>query len=404
MQEIYLQEFWNLKILEGKKLRTECGKSLIIRDSGQWNHYGGPDFLFAHITLEGLDWFGHIEIHQNTTDWIKHQHDKDPNYGLVILHVVQHHDWKITNGVGNQIATLQLEGLKEFEKYSRREKKHHVASALFCGQSIMHHQDEMRTLLLHSAQQRLEQKAAYAFKLYQECRSSWLDVIYILIARAMGQQANADTMEAMAKSAPYRIWFRLHNDFDALQSLFMGLAGFDTEGQEFEFLSRKYSVSPLHDFQWNIGKVRPSALPFNRVRQLVALLHRYGDKLNELHIPDNPNHSFLNEDLIYNGENFSLSSVMADGIIINAIAPYAFARGKTEGDSSRMDGAMQLLSQIRPENNRITKYWLRCGFVAESAAETQGMLYLHRTLCGAARCEHCRFHQALHEHTEKSFP
>ena len=149
--------------------------------------------------------------------------------------------------------------------------------------------------------------------------------------------------------------------------------------------------------------MRPSALPFNRVRQLVALLHRFGDKLNVLHIPDNLNYRFLNENLSYNKENFSLSSVMADGIIINAIAPYALARGMAEGDTSRMEGAIQLLSQIRPENNRITKYWLRCGYVAESATETQGMLYLHRTLCGAARCEQCRFHKALHEHTEKSF-
>ena len=402
MQEIYLQEFWNLKILEGKKLRTECGKSLVIRNSGQWNHYGGPDFLFAHITLDGLDWFGHIEIHQNTTDWIKHQHDGDPNYGLVILHVVQNHDSEIFTRASNPIATLQLSGIKEFVKYCRREKKHPAASGLFCGESIVGHRNRMRNLLLEAAQRRIEQKAEYALRLFQECRSSWLDVIYILIVRAMGQQANADTMEAMAKSAPYRIWFRLHKDFDALQSLFMGLAGFDTDGQEFEFLSRKYSVSPLQDFQWNIGKVRPSALPFNRVRQLVAMLHRHGEMLNDLHLPDT-NHSFLLDELKYNGENFSLSSAMSDSIIINAIAPYVYARAKTEGHNLRMEEAMAMLSRVRPESNRITKYWLRCGYIADTAAETQGMLYLHRTLCSAARCEQCRFHKALHEHTKKSF-
>lgn len=402
MQEIFLQQFWNLKILEGKKLRTTDGKKLVIRNSGQWNHYGGPDFLFAHITLDGLDWFGHIEIHQKTTDWLKHHHDSDPNYGLVVLHVVQNHDQQMVNGIGKQIATLQLEGLSEFALYCRREKKQPTLSGLFCGEHIAFNEDVMRKNLLHAARLRIEQKASYALRLYHECRSSWMDVIYLLIARAMGQQANADTMECMAKSAPYRIWFRLHKDFDALQSLFMGLAGFDTNGQEFEFLVRKYNVTPLQDFQWNVGKVRPSALPFNRVRQLVALLHRYGDLLNELHIPDIRNYHFLNSELIHNDENFSLSPAISEGIIINAIAPYVYARAEAEGDSTRMTGAMHLLSQIRPENNRVTKYWLRCGYVAESAAETQGMLYLYRNLCSAAKCEQCRFNQNVHEHTKES--
>jgi len=402
MQEIFIQQFWNLKILEGKKLRTECGKSLVIHDSGKWNHYGGPDFLYAHITLEGLDWLGHIEIHQNTSDWWKHQHDRDPNYDLVILHVVQNHDMRSTSGKGNSIATLQLEGLKEFEMFCRREKKHPVAVGLHCGRSMVSNRDKMRNILLQASRLRLEQKASYALTLFQECRSSWLDVIYCLIARAMGQQANADTMEAMAKSAPYRLWFRLHKDFDALQSLFMGLAGFDTPSQEFEFIRRKYQVNPLQNFQWNIGKVRPSALPYNRVRQLVSLLHRHGEMLNYLHIPHSENYLFFNDNLDYNGEKFSLSTEMKEGIMINAIAPYVYARALQEGDHARMDGAMQLLRQLRPENNRITKYWLRCGFVAESASETQGMLYLHSNLCSAKLCERCGFQKALNEHTEKS--
>jgi hypothetical protein len=135
---------------------------------------------------------------------------------------------------------------------------------------------------------------------------------------------------------------------------------------------------------------------------LVAILHRHGAKFANLHLAAENQFGFLNEKLEYNGENVSLSNAMIDGILINAIVPYLYARARFDGDSARMHRALDILFSVRPETNRITQIWIRGGYIPGAAAETQGMLYLHRNYCTSDRCNDCTFQHAINEYPEKS--
>ena len=69
-------------------MQTVDGKTLKIIDVGQLNSDGGPDFCNAKIKINDITYFGDVEIHHTVFEWLQHQHQEDPRYNKVILHVV----------------------------------------------------------------------------------------------------------------------------------------------------------------------------------------------------------------------------------------------------------------------------------------------------------------------------
>ncbi len=111
IHERFLRHIWSKQYLTAS-LQTTDGKSLKILDVGQLNSDSGPDFKNVKIKVDGVTLFGDIEIHRTVFDWIQHQHQEDPRYNKVILHVVL----EATNDTpltlvhsGRQIPVLVLE-------------------------------------------------------------------------------------------------------------------------------------------------------------------------------------------------------------------------------------------------------------------------------------------------------
>ena len=69
-------------------MRTADGKPLDVLSIGKQNFGSGPDFFNAKIKIDGITYAGDIEIHRTAFDWIRHQHQDDPHYNSVVLHVV----------------------------------------------------------------------------------------------------------------------------------------------------------------------------------------------------------------------------------------------------------------------------------------------------------------------------
>ena len=88
MNEKLLQFIWLHQYFTKSSLITSQGDSLDIISPGILNLDQGPDFSSARIKLNGQQWAGNIELHVNSSDWIRHGHNKDENYARVILHVV----------------------------------------------------------------------------------------------------------------------------------------------------------------------------------------------------------------------------------------------------------------------------------------------------------------------------
>jgi hypothetical protein len=87
IHERFLRHIWSKQYLT-TALQTSEGKTIKVFDVGQLNTGGGPDFLQAKIQIDGVVYVGDVEIHRTSFDWLQHQHQADPRYNKVILHVV----------------------------------------------------------------------------------------------------------------------------------------------------------------------------------------------------------------------------------------------------------------------------------------------------------------------------
>ncbi|MCK4352863.1 DUF2851 family protein [candidate division WOR-3 bacterium] len=96
-------------------LQTESGKRIEIISPGIPNQEDGPDFKNSIIKLDKTLLKGDIEIHLSSNSWFEHQHQIDPKYNKVILHVVTQY--------GNQPAITESKNLIETFNLSRRIKK-----------------------------------------------------------------------------------------------------------------------------------------------------------------------------------------------------------------------------------------------------------------------------------------
>lgn len=86
--EKLLHWIWQNLHFDYQNLQTSSGQVVNIHHTGTYNKSDGPDFKKAEVTINGIRWFGDIEIHWKYEDWRAHGHQADPNFENVVLHVV----------------------------------------------------------------------------------------------------------------------------------------------------------------------------------------------------------------------------------------------------------------------------------------------------------------------------
>lgn len=85
LNELNIQQIWNNYF--DRYLKTNIGNVLVVFPGIQ-NFSAGPDFKDAIIKLPNHELIkGSIEIHLQGSDWNKHNHDSNPLYNNIILHV-----------------------------------------------------------------------------------------------------------------------------------------------------------------------------------------------------------------------------------------------------------------------------------------------------------------------------
>jgi hypothetical protein len=81
MQALWLEQkyFKNLLTLDGQKVE--------VVSPGIWNQEAGPDFLKAHLLIEGKKIVGDVELHLYADGWQQHRHHQDERYNEVVFHL-----------------------------------------------------------------------------------------------------------------------------------------------------------------------------------------------------------------------------------------------------------------------------------------------------------------------------
>lgn len=270
VKEELLHWIWSMKRLPLFKMRLVDGREFQVVNFGVHNDLGsGPDFTDGCVQIDGITWLGSIEIHVKSSDWYKHNHQKDPNYENVILHVVLQHDRDVFYNRSNvMIPTLEIgdeleEGVLMKYNYFRAHKNSLPCYPMISGLE--------RIYLLSMLEKAMLSKYEKKIELWEQMFFTDRQVILWSLAQVFGYPDNRDLFLSLIKD-------------------------FESEHKEFgkvispvEEIMTKHVMKPsdwlvMRDrilkirkvkHQWKTGGYYPSKSPFYRMEQFITLLKTF---------------------------------------------------------------------------------------------------------------------------------
>ena len=418
--ENLLHYVWKHKLFENEELLTEDGMPFEVIDPGMYNSNAGPDFFNAKIRMDGKTWVGNIEIHIASSDWYKHQHNKDKSYNSVILHVVETiDDYEICDSTGRLIPQwiIKIPDLIR-ENYIFLLNNDFFIPCLGKIHEIpdIYLSDWKNALLV----ERMERKTNMLLQLLEEHKDDWNEVFYIVLARNFGFGINNDAFERLAKSLPLRIIRKHQNSITQIEALFLGQAGLleDEKSEdeyvielkkEYSFLRKKYKLNPLDPHIFRSLRIRPNNFPHIKIVQLAGIIrNKQGifsnlltfseiESLHLLFISETAEywltHYHFGKESAKRKKILGLAAIQL--LIINTVVPIFFAYGKKKNLETYTELAIRFLESLKPEQNSIITMFSRSGIHIQNACDTQALLQLKREYCEKKKCFYCRIGHKL---------
>ena len=396
ISEKVLHRFWMDSIFKIGNLTTFCDQAIEIIETGQYNLDQGPDFLFAKMKIGGQTWVGNVEIHIKTSDWFRHKHQYDRNYANTVLHVVWQHDIQdfdlcpVLILSNNHIAFSIIDSHK---KASELVVETDTFKQSFSG--------SLQIDFDFWGKKRLERKAQMLLKDLEIHDFDWDKTVWGWLAKTFGTRVNSTAFYEMAHSIPF--WLIKMNGYDkfALEALFFGQLGLLMNDCNDRYLNnlydiytelcQKYNLRPLCFPVYNL-RMRPNNFPAIRLSQMSAFIAGGYFNLQEIQtVKDmtafNHYHRIhtstyweshfnfkkeTNKSLKYIGVQMTLS------IVVNVFIPYLYAYGMNTLKTDFITLAENLLSEAKPEDNKIIRYWCSRGIKVKNAFESQAILEYHQ--------------------------
>lgn len=256
--EILLQKIWMRREFTIEGARTHAGKPVEILYPGNWNRLSGPDFLGAHLRIDGEEVRGDVEIHFRAESWIQHGHDRDPAFDNVVLHVVlfppSAHAAPTVTRSGKQVPVLALVDLlwHDLEEYATDD-----AVAALSGRDpwpalerlLAMAPDRRQAALQSAASRRWKEKCHFASLRVR--RLGWSEACHQTTLEILGYRANRTAMLKVAHQFPLGSWNKIAPDSDALMA--------------------------AADGDWTMRGVRPANQPRIRLEQYSRWVKDAGD-------------------------------------------------------------------------------------------------------------------------------
>ncbi|SFA46008.1 Protein of unknown function [Pedobacter suwonensis] len=413
--EDFLHYVWQFRSFDYNGLQTCDGEKLEIVNTGLLNLNAGPDFNHAKIKIGETTWAGNVEIHLKSSDWLKHNHQVNPAYENVILHVVYQHDAEITRMDGTILPVLELKDRISADLIRRYENLFLTLTDFPCIAQIGR-VDELiiDSFLSRTLVERFEQKTSAVTETLNELNGNWDETFYRLMARNFGFKINALPFELFAKAVPQHIYGRHKNNPHQIEALVFGAAGFLNDHfeeaypqklkAEFQFLQKKYNIKPINVSMWKFMRMRPQNFPTIRLAQFAALItkanHLFSKVMEikqvaELHtlfenLPVNEywkTHYHFKK--VASSVNIQIGKASVDNILLNTVALFLFAYGKHTATPYFINRAIKLLESLPAEQNAITDKFTGAGVKIANAFASQGILQLKKRYCNEKKCLSC---------------
>ena len=419
MHEDFLHYVWQHQYFDKADLRTAAGEEIQVLKPGYRNADAGPDFLNARLRLGDVEWNGAVEIHLRSSDWARHNHQIDAKYDQVVLHVVGSHDAEVVRTNGSPIPALAIQTRLGPELLARYQAlvDAPATAPLPCAPLLKLVPEIMKTMMTERALlERVERKADTVLELHQHLGQDWEATAYHALMAAFGFQKNSEPLARLAKAIPLAVLRRHRHDYRQLEALLFGQAGFLAENdetaadayiqelrQEYDFLRHKYNLgaAAMAVHEWNYLRLRPANFPPVRLGQLVGLLHARPTLFDALLTAQSvaalieffqapaPDYWRTHFRPGRPGKVPSLGKVSTDLLITNVVVPLRVAYARHVGQPAVVESSVALLSELPAEHNQFTDVYETLGFAHCTAADSQGLLALHRNYCVPRRCLHC---------------
>ena len=432
--EQLLHYVWKHKLFPLVELKTTDGKPVEVIDPGLHNHNSGPDFFNAKVKISQTLWVGNVEIHDKSSDWFLHGHDKDQAYDNVVLHVTGKPDVEVTNTAGQYIPQMVLEVPSTIrENYEELLRTDQYPP---CYQII----PDLTTLNIHAwmaalQTERLEQKTEAIIRRVKRMNGSWENAYFLTLARNYGFGINGDTFEEWATHIPFSAIAHHRDKLFQIEAVFMGQAGLLdinaiperyqqealNEGyyaklrNEYLYLAHKFSLCPMDYKRWKFLRLRPQNFPHIRLSQLANLYYERKTGLSQLVeckdlfslqsllstkvTPYWETHYTFGSISDLNEKNLSPFSMNL--LMINTCIPMLFAYGRHSAKETLCNRAFDFLEQLKAENNYIIRLWKECGLTVKNAGDSQALIQLKKEYCDKKECLRCRIGYEYLKKTKK---
>ena len=422
--EQLLHYTWKHKLYPLKELTTSDGQCIEIIDPGLHNRNAGPDFFNAKIRIGSTMWVGNVEIHDKSSDWYQHGHDKDSHYDNVVLHVAGELDTEVMKSNGEYVPQLQLSVPDDvMQHYDELQKTDEYPA---CYKVI----PNLSPLIVHSwmaalQTERLEQKTEAIRKRAELCNGSWEDAYFVTLARNYGFGINGEAFEQWAYNIPLNAVAHHRDNLFQIEAIFMGQAGlleldaipefyqqealndgyFAKLRNEYQYLAHKFSMKPIDFKLWRFLRLRPQNFPHIRISQLANLYYQQKAGLSQLiecETLDELKNILKSQVTPYWETHYTFGSTSTKSekhlsygsinlLMINTAIPMLFAYGRHSTREVLCDRAFDFLEQLKAENNHIIRMWQQVGLSVKTAGDSQALIQLKKEYCDKKDCLRCRF-------------
>lgn len=414
ISEDFLVYLWLYQLIK-PNLLTSSGESITILNPGQRNTDSGPDFFNAKIKIGETTWAGNIEIHINSSDWQKHNHQNDPNYDTIILHVVYNNDKMIHRKNGEPIPALELKN--HFDKKIIDRYLSFIDSGKWipCENLIDRVGHFEKMIWLDSLMtERLEQKTNKILSEIEKTNFNLQEAFYHNVAENFGFRTNSFAFEKLAISLPLKILTKHASELFQIEALLFGQAGmlnrtFKDEyplalQKEYTFLAGKYLLQSIDSKLWKLMRLRPANFPTIRISQFANIIFQLGGNFNKIleakkladvaSLLQSKTSSYWNTHFQFEKEVSFRKKVLGKSsinlVLINTVIPFLFVYAKTKGSPEIQERAIQWLEKIKAENNTTIRHFAALGIKPENAMQSQALLQLKNEYCSKKRCLECR--------------
>ena len=413
MPEILLHYIWQQRLWASTQQWTTDGLPIEVLSVGQHNRDAGPDFSHAHLRIGQQEWVGNIEIHVRASDWRRHRHHTNPAYDNVILHVVCDNDEPVFNSRGEAVAqcALQYPHHQDYlsQMIAHAQSMDDAFANIPCSHQLLQHPQLLtdgwrHTLLL----ERWRCKTEAIQRLLEITKQNWAQAFYITLAHNFGFHTNSQPFELMALQTPLLYLLKHRSSLFQVTAMLLGQSGLLTEAtantdekqalwKEYQFLQKKFSLTPIDALLWKKARMRPQNAPETRIRQFAQLICQSEFLFSQMMEATTVDQ--LRELIWGPVEQYNTSSQLilppkigktsVDILLINTLLPYRYAYSMVQHNNANAAKALALMEEIPAENNTIIRQWLSLGQAVKSAADSQALIHLYQYYCQHERCINC---------------